>query len=92
VPDDRIDEALEAWERIATFLERQDGFVSARLHRTADERSHYGLVTVAEWESAEHFAAALGSDEFQVLDRDLADFPRRPGIYEVVREAVRSDG
>jgi heme oxygenase (mycobilin-producing) len=85
VPDDRLDEALEAWDRIAAFMERQDGFVSARLHQTADPRSQFSLVTVAEWESAEHFSSAPGSDELRALDRDMAEFPHQPGIYRIVR-------
>jgi hypothetical protein len=36
--------------------------------------------------SAEYCSAALRSDEFQALDRDMAEFPHRPGIYELVRQ------
>src|SRR5919109_5389165 len=78
VPEDRRDQALEAWDRMAAYMRRQDGFVSARLHRSVDPRSRYAFVTVAEWESAEQFTAAFRSDEFAELDRALAEFRTPP--------------
>jgi heme-degrading monooxygenase HmoA len=42
-------------------------------------------VTVAEWESEDHFGAALRTDEFRELDSALADIPHYPGRYEVIR-------
>jgi heme oxygenase (mycobilin-producing) len=85
VQEDRRGQALEAWDRIAAYMERQDGFVSARLHRSIDPRSRFAFVTVAEWDSAEKFAAAFRSDEFVELDHALAEFPHYPGVYELIR-------
>lgn len=90
VPEDRRQEALAAWDRAAAYLERQDGFIEARLHRTVDPHARYAFVTVATWASAQQFAAAVGSEEFRVLEEGLADFPHGPGVYEVVRELKAS--
>lgn len=35
MPDGRQDEALEAWDRVASFMECQDGFVSGRWPQTS---------------------------------------------------------
>jgi heme-degrading monooxygenase HmoA len=85
VPEGRRAEALEAWDRMAAYMRRQDGFVSARLHRSVDPRSRYAFVTVGEWESPEQFTAAFRSDEFAELDQALAEFPHSPGVYELIR-------
>ena len=85
VPDTRKDEALGLWDEAAAFLSAQDGYVSARLHRSVDPAARFHLVTVAEWETAGHFATALARLQAEGLDRGLADFPSSPGVYEVVR-------
>jgi heme-degrading monooxygenase HmoA len=85
VPDQRRDDALELWDRANAFFEGQEGFLSARLYEALDGTARFRFVTVAEWESAEAFVAALGSDELQALERELAEFPHSPGAYAVVR-------
>ena len=85
VPGERHDEALQLWDRAASVMERREGFVSARLHKAVDPGARFQFVTVAEWESTDHFMAALRSEELQELDRRLAEFPHSPAVYEVIR-------
>lgn len=85
VPEGRHEEALGLWDQASRFFERQDGFLSARLHKAIGPAGRFQYVTVAEWESADQFMAALGSDELQELERSLAEFPHSPGLYEVIR-------
>ena len=56
-------EALRVWDRVAEFMDRQPGFISAKLHRSLDPSSKFHLVTVAEWESAKHFMKVLANEE-----------------------------
>jgi hypothetical protein len=55
------------------------------LHRAVDGAANFTFVTVAEWESAEQFMAALGSAERRELEKQLIDFPHYPGVYEAIR-------
>lgn len=90
VPDNRHEEALDLWDRANSFFEQRDGFLSARLYQAVDPAARFAYVTVAEWASADAFMAALGDDELQALERELAEFPHSPGAYEVVRSTKGS--
>jgi heme-degrading monooxygenase HmoA len=85
VPGNRHEEALGLWDRANALFEQQDGFLSARLYKAVDPAARFHYVTVAEWEGVEAFMAALGSDELQALEGELAEFPHSPGAYVVVR-------
>ena len=78
-------EALTIWDRVAEFMNRQPGFISAKLHQSLDPNAKFHLVTVAEWESAEHFMKALGSDELKAAAKGMEAFPHYPGLYQVIR-------
>ena len=78
-------EALNVWDRVAEFMNRQPGFISAKLHQSLDPSSKFRLVTVAEWESADHFMRALASDELKVAAKGMVAFPHYPGLYQVIR-------
>ena len=48
--------------------------------------ARFQLINVAEWESAEHFEAAINSEAFKKLTGPYMEiFPHYPGLYEVVR-------
>ena len=78
-------EALEIWDRVAEFMNRQPGFISAKLHQSLDPNAKFHLVTVAEWESAEHFLKMLASDELKDAAKGMEAFPHYPGLYQVIR-------
>ena len=48
VPHGKENEALTIWDKVAEFMRRQPGFVSAKLHRSVDPKAKFYLVTVAE--------------------------------------------
>ena len=74
---------LNGWETAAEYMRSQPGFISARLHRALIPEARFGFVNLAEWESPEHFRAAVSSEEFQRLARTGP--PSYPSLYEVVR-------
>ena len=80
------EEALAFWERAAEFMRRQPGYLSTRLHRALSPDARFTYINVAEWESAEHFHAAVSSDEFQKLTAGSRErFPHYPALYEIIR-------
>ncbi len=86
VPKGREDECLAFWEKAAAYMKRQPGFISTRLHRAISPEARFYFINVAEWESAEHFQKAVGSEEFKRLTEPyMAVFPHYPGLYEVFR-------
>lgn len=86
VPMGMEDAAVSHWDEFATYFSKQPGYVSARLCRALSPDARFLLVTFAEWESTEHFMAALGGPEVQALaaraPKGLAFYP---GVYEVIR-------
>ena len=86
VPKGNEDQALETWDRFADYFQRQPGYVSARLHRAIDPDARFHLITTAEWESSDHFMAALNNPELQEIVKTATDHsPSYPGLYEVIR-------
>ena len=80
------DQALETWDKFAEYFRKQSGYVSAKLHRAINPDARFYLVTVAEWESPDHFMAALNNPELQEIAKAATDHsPNDPGIYEVIR-------
>lgn len=78
--------ALAFWDEVAAYMRRQPGFLSTRLHRALEPGARFHLVNIAEWESAEHFAAATSAPEFQRLVAPYMErFPHYPALYQVVR-------
>ena len=86
VPGGKEEQALETWDRFADYFRKQPGYVSAKLHRSIDPDARFHLVTVAEWESPNHFMAALNNPELQEIAETAKDHsPNYPGLYEVIR-------
>ena len=85
VPADTSDrQFLAGWQRAADHLRHQPGFVSTTLHQAASPDARFRFINVAEWQSAQSFAAAVGSDEFRAIARQSAA-AGDPTLYEVVR-------
>ena len=83
VPLESGDEFLAGWSKAAEYLRRQPGFMGTRLHRALSPEARFGFVNVAEWESPQHFKAALTSSEFAQIAK--AGPSGHPSLYEVVR-------
>ena len=83
VPPDRGDDFLAGWSGAADYMRRQPGFAGTRLHRALSPEARFGFVNVAEWESPQHFQAAVTRPEFAEMTKDGP--PGYPSLYEVVR-------
>lgn len=59
------------WQAIAEHLAAQPGFVSTRMHRGIEGSPLW--VNIAVWRSTADFRAALASDGFRRLARDLPE-------------------
>lgn len=83
--------ALDSWNHFAEFFRRQPGYVSAHLFRATETGTRFRLVTIAEWESTEHFAAALNSPAARALLATVRPgITYHPGVYEVVGTSAPS--
>jgi heme-degrading monooxygenase HmoA len=87
VPPDREEEFLELWTEVNEHMQRQDGYLAHRLHRALAPEAQFRFVNVAEWASAEHWAAAH-DDRFRRIVAQPAwhDFTSVPALFEPVRE------
>ncbi len=85
VPTGQEEEFLQAWREAADYLRHAPGFVSTRLHQSLDPQAKFRFVNVAEWESPQHFQAALSSEAFQQISRKM-HFTASPALYRVVAE------
>jgi heme-degrading monooxygenase HmoA len=83
VPPGRDDDFLGGWQRAADHLSQQPGFIIARLHRALSPEARFRFINVAEWESAPHFQAAVGNEEFRRMTAGAA--PGYPALFEVIR-------
>ena len=80
------EEAIVMWDKFAEYFGKQPGYVSAKLHRAISPDARFHLVTIAEWESPDHFMAALNNPELQRISETATDHsPNFPGLYEVIR-------
>jgi len=61
---------LAAWEKDATWMKRQPGFLSTQLHRAVGGSSMF--VNYALWDTVDHFRAAFTHPDFVGA---LADYP-----------------
>jgi quinol monooxygenase YgiN len=84
VPAGREEEFLKAWQEAAEHLRHAPGFVSTRLHESLDPQA-IRFVNVAEWESPQHFQAAMRTEAFQQIARKMP-FASYPALYRVVVE------
>jgi heme oxygenase (mycobilin-producing) len=84
VPEDEDDAFLAAWERVRDLLREQPEYLGTLLHRSLVPGARFRFVNVAPWVSAEAFAKAIPSEEFQQAAAEMKHRPH-PGLYEVIR-------
>ena len=90
VPADEVDAFVEDWKRRADIMAAAPGFGGFRLYRALSKDSRFQLVNVAQWESAEHLAAARSDPAFQEQISELAQREQagyaNPAIYQIAVE------
>ena len=80
LPDEQF---LAGWERAAEVLRSRPGFVGSRLHRSLSPDARFRFINIAEWESPQHFQAAVTDPAFLELAKNSP--PNSPALYEVAR-------
>ena len=83
VPAASGDEFVANWGGAADYMRRQEGFAGTRLHRALSPDARFGFINIAEWESPQHFQAAVTTPEFAEMTKGGP--PSYPSLYEVVR-------
>ena len=87
VPQGQEEAFLKGWQAAAERLKQAPGFISTRLHESLDPQARFRFVNVAEWESPQHFQAAI-SEAFQQRHGQMP-FTAFPALYQVVVEAQK---
>jgi heme oxygenase (mycobilin-producing) len=86
VPEGEDEAFLDGWERKREFLRAQEGYLSARLHRSLSPDADFRFVNVALWASEQAFRDATSQPEFRAAP---VPFRSHASLYEVVREDER---
>ena len=86
VPTHMEDAFLQWWRLSRMFFNAQPGFVSAKLHRSLDQKERYRFINVAEWESSEAYRSALGSLWSAVPRPTIPGLEWHPVLYEVIED------
>jgi heme oxygenase (mycobilin-producing) len=83
VPQGQEEAFLTWWRAAAEHLQQAPGFLSTRLHESLDPQARFRFVNVAEWESPQHFQAAMSSEAFQQM-RGKMPFTAHPALYRLI--------
>ncbi|MEL6318654.1 MAG: antibiotic biosynthesis monooxygenase [Pseudomonadota bacterium] len=86
VPTHMEDAFLQWWRMSRMFFSAQPGFVSAKLHRSLDQKERYRFINVAEWDSPQAYRDALGSIWSAVPRPTIPGMEWHPALYEVIEE------
>ena len=85
VTESEEEQFLKAWHEGAALLRQAPGFISTRLHQSLDPHAKFRFVNVAQWESPQHFQAAMSIEAFQQI-RQKMPFTANPALYKVISE------
>src|ERR1700674_2140984 len=85
VPAGQEEEFLTQWREAAEHLRHEPGFLSTRLHESLDPQAKFRFVNVAEWESPQHFQAAMRTEAFEQISQKMP-FTASPALYRVIAE------
>ena len=73
-----------AWHQTAERLRCAPGFRSTLLHESADPQARFRFINVAEWDSSQHFQAAMQEVGEQL--RTTTPFQSYPALYQVIAD------
>ena len=85
VPAGEEEQFLKAWNEAGELLRHAPGFLSTQLHQSLDPQAKFRFINVAQWESPQHFQAAMSTEAFQQL-RQKMPFTAYPALYRVIAE------
>lgn len=84
LPEDKVEESLEAWKAVGTYMEKQKGFLGSTLFR--NRRDPLMFINCGKYETQELFMASVQNEEFQALSQKLTDLgvERTAGLYDAI--------
>jgi heme oxygenase (mycobilin-producing) len=85
VPQGQEEAFLKGWHEAAEHLRQEPGFISTRLHESLDPQARFRFVNVAEWESPQHFQAAMRTEAFKQISQKMS-VTASPALYRVIVE------
>ena len=86
VPAGKEEQFLEMWHEAAEYMRHAPGFRSTRLHESLDPQAQFRFVNIVQWESPEHFQAAINSEAFQQISQKMPLVTAHPALYRVISE------
>ncbi|QBD78984.1 antibiotic biosynthesis monooxygenase [Ktedonosporobacter rubrisoli] len=89
VPLGQEENFRQGWQAAAEHLRQAPGFISTRLHESLDKEARFRFINVAEWESPQHFQAAMRSEAMAQV-RQHMHFTAYPALYQVIVEEKSS--
>lgn len=75
---------LAWWRMVKPFFSMQPGFVSAKLHRSLDQKEQYRFINIAEWHGDAETRETLSHLWSSAPQPALPGFEWRPAFYEVI--------
>jgi len=85
VPAGEEEQFLKEWHEAADHLRHAPGFISTRLHESLDPQAKFRFINVAQWESPQHFQAAMTIEGFKKVSQRM-HFTAYPALYRVISE------
>lgn len=74
---------LQAWAKVDQYMQKQNGFIETRLHRSLNiaNLTTFSFVNIALWESVASFGDAVKNDEFSNLAKEVLIYSCGPALY-----------
>lgn len=88
---DEIPGVLDMWDKAKDHMVAKDGFLNARLFRAQGASFRYGLINVAQWESAEQFLQALNDKAYDRHRERSENYNLHASICTLVGEIEGAD-
>lgn len=84
ISDEEIADVLDMWDKAKDHMVSRPGFVNARLLRADGAIERYGLVNLAQWESADQFLHALNDRAYEKHRERSRQYKLHPSLCERV--------
>ena len=78
---------LDGWRRLTDWLRGREGFLAARLHRSACASARFRFVGMSIWEDQAAIATVMGDPEFLDLSKSIP-VAISPSVYELIEEVT----
>ncbi|MFO1101867.1 MAG: antibiotic biosynthesis monooxygenase [Methylocystis sp.] len=91
IGEEEIPGVLDMWDKAKDHMVAKPGFLNARLFRAQGDSFRYGLINIAQWQSAEHFMQALNDKAYDRHRERSENYKLHPSICALVGEVEGSD-